>query len=205
MGQTWCKTHTVDTRSYLKKLSKPARPFLSFGSQFTSWWSISLQGNTAFHHLSFSLSLQSLAKWWSSHKALYFFIPPMNVYLHQIVFEQKICRAPILMFKSPLGYLICWKNHGNILTDNEISVWFRISGNDYFCITVFIFTIKTIKFMMMWHLLESVPNRYVVLHLENKILMLCRHTFEKQIVASCDSDTVGHMGILITLQLIAQP
>ena len=39
-----------------------------------------------------------------------------------------------------------------------------LMGNDYFCITF-----KIIKLMMMWHLLGSVPNKHVFLHLENKI------------------------------------
>lgn len=35
-----------------------------------------------------------------------------------------------------------------------------------FLIAIFIFTEKSIKIMMLWHLLESVPNKHVFFHLE---------------------------------------
>lgn len=49
--------------------------------------------------------------------------------------------------------------------------WFTISGNDHFCITIFIFAEKNL-IMMMWHLLRSVPNKHDFLHLENKTVAL---------------------------------
>lgn len=50
---------------------------------------------------------------------------------------------------------------GVILTGTAVVIYVTISGNDNFCIIIFLFTVKMITIMMLWHLLGSVHISYI--------------------------------------------
>lgn len=52
------------------------------------------------------------------------------------------------------------------LTDSTIAIWFEISGDDRFCINVFIITEKLLKSEWCDILMVAVQNKHVLLHQE---------------------------------------